>query len=402
MAKRFNKMTRPGLRALPPGGTISEGGITFRRDHSGDGVFSVNIMVDRRRIHRVIGRESEGVTRQQAEDFVARVRTDARRDRLELPEGRKTPLGLREAASRYICLLREEDGKNIAAKDRQLRQHIVPFFGGKPLGQIESFDVERYKKARRAAGAAKATINRELAVLSHLLNKAVEWKWIKAKTAKISRFKEENSRIIYLTDDQCAALLSAAAKDHNDNVHAFVMVGLHTGMRHSEILAIRRDEIDIGRRVIWIPQAKAGAREQPITGELCTYLDNRMKMLSPGCVWLFPSLASVNGHAHTMRKAFRRSVARAGMAPDQITPHTLRHTAVTHLIQAGVDLPTVQRISGHKTLAMVARYAHQNGAHIQSAMERLQGRVGEASGEPNEPARAKVLSGLHTNYTRRV
>ena len=60
---------------------------------------------------------------------------------------------------------------------------------------------------------------------------------------------------------------------------------------------------------------------------------------------------------------------------EQITPHTLRHTAVTHLVQAGVDLPTVQRISGHKTLAMVARYAHQNGAHIQAAMDKLGQRV---------------------------
>lgn len=40
-------------------------------------------------------------------------------------------------------------------------------------------------------------------------------------------------------------------------------------------------------------------------------------------------------------------------------------------MQAGVDLPTVQRISGHKTLAMVARYAHQNSAHIQGAMDKL-------------------------------
>ena len=48
---------------------------------------------------------------------------------------------------------------------------------------------------------------------------------------------------------------------------------------------------------------------------------------------------------------------------------------LTHLVQAGVDLPTVQRISGHKTLSMVARYAHQSGSHIEAAMDRLEGRV---------------------------
>jgi hypothetical protein len=45
------------------------------------------------------------------------------------------------------------------------------------------------------------------------------------------------------------------------------------------------------------------------------------------------------------------------------------------LVQAGVDLPTVKRISGHKTLAMVEKYAHQNGAHIQTAMDKLESRI---------------------------
>ena len=199
--------------------------------------------------------------------------------------------------------------------------------------------------------------------------------WIKSKSVRINRFKEDNQRIVYLTDDQCVALLEAAASDHNENVHAFVTVGLHTGMRHAEILAIRREDVDVGKRVIWVPQAKAGSREQPITRELADYLGRRMDMLPPGCEWLFPSPGSATGHVHTIRKAFRRSAERAGLDPDQITPHTLRHTAVTHLVQAGVDLPTVQRISGHKTLSMVARYAHQSGSHIEAAMDRLEGRV---------------------------
>jgi integrase-like protein len=68
----------------------------------------------------------------------------------------------------------------------------------------------------------------------------------------------------------------------------------------------------------------------------------------------------------------RRVVAAAGLDPQKIVRHTLRHTAITHLVQAGVDLPTVKRVSGHKTLAMVERYSHANGAHVQSAMDQLQ------------------------------
>ena len=158
------------------------------------------------------------------------------------------------------------------------------------------------------------------------------------------RFPEANGRIIYLTQQQCAALEAAAAEDQNENVHAFVTVALRTGMKHSEILAIQREHIHLDRHTIWIPKAKAGAREQPITGELGEFLGARLPMLPPGCPWLFPSPGSQTGHAHTIRKAFRRSAQRAGLNPDQITPHVLRHTVVTHLIQAGVDLPTPSRL----------------------------------------------------------
>jgi len=72
-----------------------------------------------------------------------------------------------------------------------------------------------------------------------------------------------------------------------------------------------------------------------------------------------------------VEKQFRRVVAAAGL---EVVRHTLRHTAITHLVQAGVDLPTVQRISGHKTLQMVVRYSHQNGEHIKSAMDALEER----------------------------
>lgn len=73
-----------------------------------------------------------------------------------------------------------------------------------------------------------------------------------------------------------------------------------------------------------------------------------------------------------VRKAYRRVVEAAGLNPDEVVRHTLRHTAIAHLVQSGVALPTVKRISGHKTLIMVERYAHQNGAHIQTSMSKLE------------------------------
>lgn len=214
-----------------------------------------------------------------------------------------------------------------------------------------------------------------MAVLSHLFNKAVEWGWISHRPAKITRYKEDKGRIVYLTAEQCANLVAAAKADQNPYIYPFIVIGLSTAMRKSEILAIRKEHVDLERRRIFIPQAKAGARDQPITTELRDFLTIHMEGLPRGTEWLFPQISSRTGHIVDVRKAFRRTVARAGLDPDVIVRHTLRHTAITHLVQAGVDLPTVQKISGHKTMAMVARYAHANGAHIDTAMDRLEGRL---------------------------
>jgi integrase len=387
MSKTFTKLSRPAMRRLPVGQTIHEHGIVYQRMADGDGLFVVNVMVDGVRIHRSIGRESEGVTRTTAEEFIAKARQDARSGRLNLPKRRKVPLTLSAAVPLYLGRLVEEGGKDMKEKARRLSQHVVRLLGQRVLSQITTFDVERYKKLRLtepissrkrlAAGdlappTKPATINRELAALSHLLNKALEWGWIDRTAAKIRKLKEGTGRIDFLSADAAAALLEAAKHDPNPQIYLFILIGLHTGMRKSEILSIRKVDVDIDARVINIPKAKAGARQQPASDLLIETLRDFLPTLPPGTPWLFPSLASASGHTLDVLKAFVRCVIAAGLDPKRVVRHTLRHTAITHLVQAGVDLPTVKRISGHKTLAMVERYAHQHGAHIQVAMDRLQ------------------------------
>ena len=105
MSKTFTKLTRPAMRKLSAGDKLNEHGITFERRANSDGVFSVNAMVDGQRIHRVIGRESDGTTRTQAEEFIDKARQDAKAGRLNLPKGRKLALTFSEAASQYLAKL---------------------------------------------------------------------------------------------------------------------------------------------------------------------------------------------------------------------------------------------------------------------------------------------------------
>ncbi len=390
MAKTFTKLTRPVMRKLMSGNRINEHGITFERQYNGDGVFAVNVMVDGQRIHRVIGRESDGTTRTQAEEFIEKVRHDAKAGRLNLPKGCKITFGFIEAADKYMAKLALEGGKDLKMKRYRLVMHLKPFFGNLPLSKICTFDVDRYKKQRLEEDAQRnvmkngkpiykgkikpGTINRELAALSHLFTKAVEWGWLDHKPAVIKRLKENSGRITYLTVDQIKRLLEAAQEDQNIQIYPFILVGLETSMRRSEIFAIRREHINLEQRSISIPKAKAGAREQPITAHLTDFLVEYVRTLPPGTSWLFPSPAAKEGHTVNLDKPFRRVVVSAGLDPVLVVRHTLRHTAITHLVQAGVDLPTVKRISGHKSLSMVERYSHQNGAHIESAMDKLASR----------------------------
>jgi integrase len=142
-----------------------------------------------------------------------------------------------------------------------------------------------------------------------------------------------------------------------------------------KILSIRRQDIDFERRIIFIPVAKTGTREQPITDNLAEFLAGYIESLPADTPWLFPSPSAKDKHTVDIRKPFIRVVKAAGLDPKEYVRHTLRHTAITHLVQDGVDLLTVKRISGHKTLAMVERYFHASGAHIQAAMGKLEARL---------------------------
>ena len=68
----------------------------------------------------------------------------------------------------------------------------------------------------------------------------------------------------------------------------------------------------------------------------------------------------------------------------------MRHTAITNLVKAGVDLPTIQKISGHKTLAMVLRYTHVHGRHIDEAIKAIGRTVPEHPRNPHPKIRTKT------------
>jgi len=380
MAIKFIKLTRANVRKLQLGETVTEHGIQFERLNNNDGKFSINIMVDGERIHRIVGRESDNTTRNQAEELIAKFRTDAKAGRLSLPKGRKMVLGFKEASEKYIARLKLEGGSDIKMKTTRLNHNLIPFFKDKPFNSFKSFDFERFKKSRLDGDlhppVEKSTVNRDLAVVSHMFAKGIEWGWLSHSPCKIKKYKEGRGRIVYLTPEQIDRLERCAREHQSLAIFLFIKIGLDTSMRRMEILSIKISNIDLERQRIFIPNAKAGKRNQPMTKSLAVYLREYLSNnMERSQVWLFPSPRSKTGHTVSIEKRFIEVVKSAGLDPGEITRHTLRHTAITHLVQAGVDLPTVQSVSGHKSLDMVAKYAHANGAHIDKAMDKLENKI---------------------------
>lgn len=400
MARRFSKLTRPNLRALRPGATLCEHGITFERLANGDGVFRINVMESGVRIHRTIGNESAGVTLETCISTIEQLKTEAREGRLNLPKGRKSMMGFREAAETYLENLRKTGGKGIKGKSRNLELHLIPFFGNTPLNKITTILVEQYTASRLASvsirggdwvsqkskttqqhqGAkvmpvSKGTVNKELGVLSHFLNRALDWGWITQKPCKIVKYREDGGRIEYLTEEQMHHLLETAKHDRHPQIYLFMLIGLSTSMRMMEILSIRVEHIDFGQMQIYVPKAKAGSRTQPFPESLVLELKRYLRKTGIDQGWLFPAERGKTGHRVNLEKTFDRVVAAAGLDSQRVIRHTLRHTCITHLVQQGIDLPTVALISGHRSLQMVQRYAHQNNAHVQAAFKKLEERL---------------------------
>ncbi len=336
--------------------------------------YSVNVMVDGERIHRVVGYDSGGTTRTQCEEFIAKVRSDARGDRLDLPKGRKIPLTFAKAAAIYLEREREVGGRDLESKARHLKLHLTPYFGTMRVDRISKFTIEKFRNALRKKGMAEGGIIRILATFRHMGNRLAnaEPSVIPAPFKMPKLGQVENRREYILPIEAESELLAAALNDSNPYIWLFIKLGLSTSMRHAEILSSRFDMLDTKRRRLRVRVKGGDWRDQPLSREMTEILIREREMASESDGWVFPNAKSSSGHYDSMKKPFKRCVIRVGLDPAKVTPHTMRHTAITNFAETGADARTIQRFSGHETLDMVHRYTHARDARVDDALEKME------------------------------
>jgi integrase len=245
---------------------------------------------------------------------------------------------------------------------------LVAAFGDRRLDEITAADVERFRDGLLER-CAQSTANRYRDLLSGLFKRAIrDGHATQNPVRAVSKFKENNERVTYLTDAEESAVWTALAPKHRP----LFVVSVHSGLRWSEEVGLRWQDLDYLTGFITVPRTKYGpARRVPMNSVI------RGVLMDLAGARRHPDDPRPTEPAHFFPKAVKRAAAamQAAGEPaphlDSYTWHGNRHTFSSRLVMAGVDLLTVQKLGGWRSLAMVQRYAHLSPGHLHAAVERL-------------------------------
>jgi site-specific recombinase XerD len=172
---------------------------------------------------------------------------------------------------------------------------------------------------------------------------------------KIAYGKRPKKLPTVLAPDEVTRLFDAAPAGRD---RTLLRTAYALGLRVSELVALRLEDIDAARGLVVVRQGK-GAKDRlvPLSARLLEELRVYWQHRRPR-PWLFPG-GRRGRHltAAGVQRVVQRATRRAGLSK-RVSPHTLRHSFAIHLVEAGCDLLTIQRLLGHQDLKTTARYLH--------------------------------------------
>lgn len=160
---------------------------------------------------------------------------------------------------------------------------------------------------------------------------------------------------------------------------AMLELAYGAGLRASELVGVNLLDIDLGRRRMLV-SGKGNKQRTVVFGEPCaraieSYIRGERRA-NPGVEALFVGPRGTRLSLRTVANLVKRA-ARSGGLSDDVSPHTLRHSFATHLLDGGADLKTVQQLLGHESLATTQIYTHVS-------IERLRETVAKAHPRSNQ------------------
>ncbi len=275
-------------------------------------------------------------------------------------EDKPAPPTLAEFSDKFVSVYATAENKTseVEAKRRILRNHLIPAFGDLPIDKITIERIAEFKAAKLRDEFSPKSINNHLAVLRRLLAVAEEW----GKLGHVPKFKwlrVPAPAFDFLTFEEAERVVAAA----DPMWRPMILVGLKTGLRHGELLALRWEDTDLVAGRLIVRRSLSGkkidtpknhrTREVPLSDEAARALRGH-RHLKGELVFCDERGGLMTRYA--CKWPLWHACKRAGIR--LIGWHALRHSFASHLVMRGAPLKAVQELLGHADITMTMRYAH--------------------------------------------
>ncbi len=262
-----------------------------------------------------------------------------------------------------------------------VHHHLIPAFGHIAVQKLKAERIQAYYAQKLKEGLSPRSVAVIHAVLHSALENAVKWGLVSRNAAKlVTRPRIERYEGQTLTGDQAMKLLEVAK---GSRIEALLLLALTTGMRKGELLALRWDDMDLEKGVLYVqrtvsripgrgymesePKTKSSRRRIVLPGVaievLKEHCSNQEKArVKAGEKWNDGGIVFANNYGGFLRPdtvldAFRQLLKEAGLPPMRF--HDLRHSAATILFVAGVNPKVIQELLGHSTISITLEvYSH--------------------------------------------
>jgi integrase len=272
-------------------------------------------------------------------------------------KGRKSSPTLEDFAAEYLDWVYQSKADNTHA---QARSSFKSLMGHIPaatrLSQVTRHQVD-LMQGNMAREVKASSVNARFRIYRAAFNKAVEWGYLdKNPFAGVKAIKEQEAFPRYLTHEEIALILEA---ETHPRYLALWQTLLLTGCRRMEIMSLVWADIDLPGRRIFVKTTK---NRRPRIAWITDDLLQVLQQLNPGVGRLFP---------WSLRQGSRRWQQLCARVGIKARLHDLRHTYGSYMAMAGVDLLTIGKSMGHRSLKSTEIYAHLSPEHLAQAQTKL-------------------------------
>lgn len=335
-------------------------------------------------------------TKRDAEDWARRTEDEMVRG-VYIQRAPSERMTIEDALKRYLSEISPTKRPASADSDARHAKPLMQNLGKYSLAALTPELIAKYRDDRLAGLDRKDangkpapkprspnTVRLDLALLGHLFNVAIK-EWGIGLTynpvQNIRRPAPSPGRDRRLTREEETCLMAAVDAHSNPMLGWIVRIALETGMRSSEITGLRRNQVDLDRRVVRLQETKnTMSRTVPLTVEATRLfreaLDNPVRPIDTDLIFFGEPGRDNKRRAYQFNPIWTRIKKDAGV-PD-FRFHDLRHEAVSRFVEAGLSDQEVAAISGHKSMQMLKRYTHLRAEDLVGKLDQVVKKTGNS------------------------